>query len=116
MLKFQAEKEKHTEGELYKKVELHGRTFTLYYGYYDECDRRNPLCEPIVIYPDFTKEPIYTDDGEPFVTMMQDACENYRGISAPTSDTTCAECKFFKRGEEWFGICTCRARHGRRDE
>lgn len=102
----QTSKERHTEGELYKKVELHGRTFALYYGYYEECDRRNPLCEPIPIYPDFLREPVYTDEGMPFVTMMQDACKSYKGEAKRTADTTCAECKHFKRGEEWFGICT----------
>ena len=105
MLLSQSEKERRTEGELYKEVELYGRTFALYYGYYDECDRQNPLCEPIVIYPDFLKEPVYTEEGEPFVTMVQDACKSYRGETKRTPDTTCADCKYFERGEEWFGIC-----------
>lgn len=100
-------KEKHAEGELYKRIELKGRTFALYYGYYEECDRQNPLCEPIVIYPDFQRAPVHTDSGEPFVTMMQDACDQYRGSERRTPDTTCAECGYFERGEEWFGICTC---------
>ena len=95
------------EGDLYKVVNTHGRTFELRYGYYEECDRQNPLCEPIVIYPDFTKGPVYTDEGIPFVTMMQDVCKNYRGEAKRTPDTTCAECKYFQRGEEWFGICDC---------
>lgn len=107
MLQSLEEKERHTEGELYKEVELHGRTFALYYGYYDECDRINPLCEPIVIYPDFQKEPVYTDEGDPFVTMMQDVCDNYNGSANRTPDTTCADCKYFERDEEWFGVCKC---------
>ena len=97
----------HEEGELYKVITTFGRTFELRYGYYGEKDRQNPLCQPVVIYPDFTAEPLYTDEGEPFVTMLQDACESYRGESNRTPDTTCAECKYFERGEEWFGICTC---------
>ena len=92
------------EGDLYKVVETFGKTFELRYGYYGDCDRRY---EPDVIYPDFTKDPVYTDEGTPFVTMMQDACRSYSGESKRTSDTTCEECKYFKRGEEWFGICTC---------
>ena len=95
----------HKEGELYKVVNTFGKTFELRYGYYEECDRQNPLCEPIVIYPNFTKKPVYTDDGVPFVTMMQDACKSYKGEAKRTPDTTCAECKYFDRGEEWFGIC-----------
>ena len=95
------------EGDLYKVVNTHGKTFELRYGYYEERDRQSPLCKPVVIYPDFTKEPVYTDEGTPFVTLIQDACKNYRGDAKRTSDTTCAECMYFRRGEEWFGICTC---------
>ena len=94
----------HKEGHLYKIITTYGKTFELRYGYYGECDRRY---EPDVIYPDFTKEPVYTDEGIPFVTMMQDACRSYRGDAKRTPDTTCAECKYFRRGEEWFGICIC---------
>ena len=97
---------KHTEGELYRVVETFGKTFELRYGYYGEKDRQNPLCEPAVIYPDFAVEPLYTDKGEPFVTMMQDACTSYKGDNEKTPDTTCDEWKYFSRGEEWFGICT----------
>ena len=86
----------HQEGELYKVVTTFGKTFELRYGYYDEIDRQNLLCQPSVIYPDFTLEPIYTDGGEPFVTMMQDACTGYKGENRKTSDTTCAECQYFR--------------------
>ena len=97
----------HKEGELYKVVTTFGKTFELRYGYYEECDRQNPLCNPIVIYPDFLAEPVYTDGGAPFVTMVQDACNRYGGRSKRTPDSTCAECRYFQRGEEWFGICDC---------
>ena len=97
----------HKEGELYKVVTIFGKTFELRYGYYQECDRQSPLCDPVVIYPDFTKEPVYTDNGEPFVTMVQDACKSYSGKAKRTSDTTCYECKYFHSGEDWIGICTC---------
>ena len=92
------------EGELYKIVNTHGRTFELRYGYYGECDRKY---EPNVLYPDFIKEPVYTDNGEPFVTMVQDACKSYRGDTKRTPDTTCDECKYFQCGEDWIGICKC---------
>ena len=97
----------HREGDLYKVVTTFGKTFELKYGYYGERDRQNPLCKPAVIYPDFLRDPLYTDGGEPFVTMMQDACAHYKGESRKTPDTTCAECKNFQQGEEWFGICAC---------
>ena len=95
------------EGDLYREVSAFGKTFELRYGYYDEKDRQSPLCDPAVLYPDFLKTPTYTESGEAFVTLMQDACDYYQGIEVRTSDTTCADCKYLKRGEEWFGICTC---------
>ena len=98
------------EGELYKVVTTFGKTFELRYGFYEERDRQSPLCTPAVIYPDFIQEPLFTEKGEPFVTMMQDACGDYKGNTKRTPDSACAECKHFKQGEEWFGICTCEKR------
>ena len=94
------------EGELYKRVVTFGKTFELRYGYYDDIDRKT---NPVVIYPDFQDNPVYTEGGEPFVTMMQDACESYEGATPKTVDTACAECRYFKRGEEYFGICLCKS-------
>ena len=102
--KSMSEKRQNREGELYKTVELHGRRFALYYGYYEECDRENPLCEPIPIYPDFLQTPVYTDSGEPFVTVMQDTCDGFGG-GGRSVNTTCGDCEYFKKGEELFGIC-----------
>ena len=105
------------EGEVYKVVNTFGKTFEIRYGYYEECDRHSPLAEsPVPMYPDFIKEPVYTDEGTPFVTMMQDACVSYRGESKKTPDTTCAECKYFQRGEDWFGICKCSENKVRKNE
>ena len=99
--------EEHKEGELYKTVNAFGKTFELRYGFYEERDRQNPLCKPVPIYPDFLKDPLYTDAGEPFATVMQDACHHYKGEEKRTPNTTCAECEHFQNGEEWFGICGC---------
>lgn len=106
----------HREGELYGVVTTFGKTFELRYGYYEEKDRNNPLCVPAIIYPDFIKKPVFTDNGEPFVTMMQDACDFFEDASERTEDSSCAECKHFCRGEEWFGICLCPRKRERNNE
>ena len=93
------------EGDLYKIVNIHGRTFKLYYGYYEDCDRENPAVDPMPIYPDFLKEPQYTDEGFSFVTKMQDACRHYKGKAGKFND--CAECQYYMHGDELLGICTC---------
>ena len=99
------------EGDVYAVVNVFGKTFELKYGYYDDKDRSGP---PDVIYPDFQKEPIYTNEGEPIVTMMQDACPYYKGNTRRTDDAVCGECKHFCRGEEWFGIC--RSQQNKKEE
>ena len=92
------------EGDLYRRIELFGKIFELRYGYYEEKDRRGV---PDVIYPNFIKEPTYTDDGRRFVTMMQDACGHFAGSINAAADSTCGECQYFRHGEAWLGVCTC---------
>ena len=46
------------EGDLYEVLEVYGHTFELRYGYYEERERARG--EPIPIYPDFKKHPLYT--------------------------------------------------------
>lgn len=95
------------EGDLYKEVNLFGKTFKLVYGYYEDFERESSDSEPIPIYPDFIKNPLYTEDGIPFVTAMQDICEHYVGIRDGDS---CAECIHFQKCEELFGLCDCSKR------
>ena len=94
----------HKEGQLYRIIEAHGRTFELYYGYYEECDRAAGL-EPMPIYPDLSASPVYTHHGLPFVTKMQDACPLYRGRAG--GECECADCEYFSHIEELLGVCTC---------
>ena len=92
------------EGDLYKKVEILGRTFVLRYGYYEEFERYGRYNEPMPIYPNFVQNPVYTADGTPFTTEMQDVCSHYKGEEGEDS---CAACGYFRRIEDLFGICTC---------
>ena len=96
-----------TEGQLYKLVQIQGHSFPLIYGYYEECDRMNPAMEPMPIYPDFRKEPCYTDDGFPFVTQMQDVCRHHQGKRGVCQE--CAECLYYMQCDELIGVCTCPA-------
>lgn len=93
------------EGDLYKIINIQGHTFELYYGYYEEIERNNPAIEPMPIYPDFLKNPIYNNDDFPFVTKMQDACKHYKGKSGQFKE--CAECEHYLHGDDLIGICAC---------
>ena len=90
------------EGDVYAVIDAYGKRFELRYGYYDERDRSGP---PDVIYPDFLREPSFTEDGIPLATRMQDACAYYKGRVKRIDDATCGECEHFCRGEAWFGLC-----------
>lgn len=100
----QSDKLQKAEGDLYKVLNVRGTEFPLYYGYYEEFERESPAAEPIPIYPDFLKEPVYTAEGFAFVTKMQDACKAYQGNTYDTNE--CGECMYFEPGEELIGICT----------
>jgi hypothetical protein len=90
------------EGELYKRITVHGQQFEIRYGYYEEKDKYGKYNEPVPIYPSFHKQPIFTDDGFPFVTHMQDTCIEYKGADA---DAGCYWCAWFEKGDDLIGVC-----------
>lgn len=101
---------KKAEGDLYRVIELDGDRFEILYGYYDDRDRVGKYSEPIPIYPDFLSEPRYDSKGRPYVTEMQDICENYNG--KPFVDI-CNGCTHYKRGDDLIGTCHCANRRRR---
>ena len=94
------------EGDLYKVLTVEGKRFEIYYGYYDERERYSKYCDPIPIYPDFLKDPEFTEGGSPYVTGMQDTCEYYIG----RDQSGCHGCKYFKSYDDLIGICSCEKR------
>lgn len=90
------------EGDLYKELTVFGKTFEIRYGYYEDFERQHH--EPMAIYPNFIEHPEFTEEGQPFVTAMQDICQHYVGV--PHGDT-CGECSCFRKGPDLFGLCDC---------
>ena len=95
------------EGDLYGVVRVFGKTFEIYYGYYEEYDRQSRYNDPVPIYPDLIKNPQYDAKGRPIVTEMQIACEHYRGHE---QEDSCGRCLHFQKGERLFGLCRCEQR------
>ncbi len=93
------------EGDLFKIIQSHGKSFEIRYGFYEDCDRHSHYAEPMEIYPDFIREPQHTDEGIPFITAIQNPCKNFSGKMDENS--TCEECLFYESCEELLGICTC---------
>ena len=93
------------EGELFKIIQLYGKTFEIRYGFYEEKDRHNQFAEPVEIYPDFIKQPQYTDEGTPFITAIQNPCVYFKGKQDENS--TCEDCSHYQHCEELLAICRC---------
>lgn len=92
------------EGDLYEILTVDGKRFEIRYGYYEEMDRISKYNEPIPIYPNFLKNPMYNNRGQPFVTEMQDICKYFEGKMMVD---ICCGCKYFKKGEDLVGTCLC---------
>jgi len=92
------------EGSLYRLIDLYDTKFEIKYGYYDDNDRYSKYSEPIPIFPDFIKNPMYTKKGQPFVTCMQDKCIHYVGDKSIDS---CYKCEHFVKGIDLIGTCSC---------
>jgi len=94
---------RHKEGELYKVILAFGKTFEIYYGYYEEKDRYSKYPEPVEVFPNFLSEPVYTDSGYPFATAIQSPCKSFRKVR--DFNDCCGDCFFYEEGEELIGIC-----------
>ena len=93
------------EGDLYQELMVDGRVFEIRYGYYEEKDRFSKYNDPIPIYPDFIKNPLYNDEGQPFATEMQDVCKHFDGKMLVD---ICCGCSYFEKGDDLIGICRCK--------
>jgi len=90
------------DGDLFKTVTVFGKSFELRYGYYAEYEKKHGL--PVPIYPDFKEKPEYTEDGNPFVTQMQEQCPHG---SSKFSEGYCVDCPHYCHGDDLIGICLC---------
>ncbi|MBO5790365.1 MAG: hypothetical protein J6R40_04330 [Clostridia bacterium] len=95
------------EGDLYGVVNAFGQTFEIYYGYYEAFEKESPYNDPVPVYPDLKKQPVFDGQGKPIVTAMQIACEAYEGKG---SEDSCGHCLHFQKGEALFGLCKCKKR------
>lgn len=96
------------EGDLYKVIDVFGKSFEIYYGYYEDGDRYSKYPEPIEVFPDFIKNPVYTDDGYAFITAIQEPCHFFK--KARDINDRCRDCVHYEVGEELIGLCKHRAR------
>lgn len=95
------------EGELYRNVSVGGHLLELYYGYYEDGDRANS--DPVVLYPDFFERPLFTGDGHPLVSAVQQPCEHYRPPAEGRPEECCSDCSYYPDSRAEIAVCQCPA-------
>ena len=95
------------EGDFYGTFTVGGEVFEIYYGFYEAFEKESPYNDPVPVYPDLKKQPVFDGQGKPIVTAMQIACEAYEGKG---SEDSCGHCLHFQKGEALFGLCKCKKR------
>ena len=93
------------EGDLYKLFVVDGHTFEIRYGYYEENERGR--VEPLPVFPDLIKHPVYNEKGYPLAVRIQPACGHYRSRREKFPDGWCGDCIHYDGGREEMGRCLC---------
>lgn len=81
------------EGDLYEVLFVDGETFEIRCGYYEDFERDDS--EPIPIYPDLEKTPIYGASGKRIVTHMQEPCPYFKPQSGDDTENCCGCCEYY---------------------
>lgn len=95
------------EGDLYKTYEVAGFTFEIRYGYYEENERGR--VEPLPVFPDFRKTPVYTADGYQLASLIHFACNHYRSAK-PKPEHNCGDCIHYSEPKDEVAVCRCEKR------
>ncbi len=95
------------EGQLYKRYAVGGYTFEIRYGYYAEDERGR--VEPLPIFPDFRKAPLYTEEGYPLASLIHSACGYYQSEKAKP-EHYCGDCTHYSDPKQEIAICKCQNR------
>lgn len=93
-------------GALYKTVEIDGARFEIYYGFYNEREKELGY-EPTPIYPNFDKEPKYTNRGNLVVAVYKDPCTHFKPLPKTIEIDGCVNCIYFDQKEDYIGFCKC---------
>lgn len=93
------------EGDLYKTYIVDNHTFEIRYGFYDARERGR--VEPLPVFPDLVKDPVYTTTGEPVTSLVQVPCEHYIPKKPELAEGWCFDCCHYGGGRNEMGRCLC---------
>lgn len=93
------------EGDLYEVLVVDGGTFEIRYGYYEDFERKKS--EPIPVYPDLKRTPIYGVSGKLIVTHMQDVCPHFKPQAGDDTEVCCGCCEYYPQNKQMIDVCLC---------
>lgn len=93
------------EGELYKTISVGGHTFEVRYGYYCESERES--VDPLPLFPDFAASPVFTESGQPLVSVVQPPCEHYCPKNEMHREDWCGDCRHYSDNTAEIALCNC---------
>ena len=93
------------EGDVYEVLYVDGGTFEIRYGYYEDFERNTT--EPVPIYPDLSKTPVYGTSGSRIVTFMQETCRHFIPVDGDGTENCCGCCRHYPKNKQMINPCTC---------
>ena len=93
------------EGDIYEVLSVDGGTFEIRYGYYEDFERDGS--EPIPIYPDLEKSPVYGVSSKLIVTFMQNPCVHYEP-RVEDAEAYCGCCRHYPNNKQMINACKCK--------
>ena len=91
------------EGDLYKTCIVDHHVFEIRYGYHEESERGR--VDPLPIFPDLEKNPLYTNTGELITAYVQYPCRYYIPRRPEIPEDWCGDCMLYGGGKEEMGRC-----------
>lgn len=83
-----------------KTYHVEGATFTIPLRYDEKSGRY------MEVYPDFIKNPVYTQEGYPIMLTLEDACVFGKGKNANEPLVDCGSCHFYRQlPNALIGVC-----------
>ncbi len=102
------------EGDLFNVFRVGGYTFEIRYGHYTEAER-DAANEPVPIYPDLDKSPLYNEDGFRITNCISEGCRHFTAKSPKCEELQCLYCIHYDTSVCLdIGICRCKKKRRRK--
>ncbi len=107
--RFTANPDPPAEGDLYLIMDVEGVVLEIFYGYYHPESERGVI-DPMPIFPDFQKTPMFTKEGFPLVNADQLICQHFhpKPSISESDEGWCNDCLHIELYDVCLGVCRCK--------